>query len=324
MIELQTLKETFIELIYLDFIFLKSSNEVKCLDSTLNELWTIELTNMVTSVKPLKKNISIFNNKETKIININSGLIEEINPYYFLIDDLYIQPSEPENIYSISRKEIKIQKEFRNIKLYNGEVLIQYNNHKIIANSIIETSNFWEFDIRLISELNNNKFNSLIFTNSQLYLYTYNSETNVSNKTLVLDISDGTVIRIIENFTGSIKESNGLLYTSHEKVLQILNPETYEVENIDLVPELNKHGFKRIDYEKWFVDDNKLYFAQNIGDVIAKVGVFDLLSREIIDKVDLKKENGTIGSLQKSGNKLFVHTQDNTLHVFELEAEVNT
>ena len=60
-------------------------------------------------------------------------------------------------------------------------------------------------------------------------------------------------------------------------------------------------------------------FTQTLGDDKAKLGVLDWGKKELIYKHDFDPKNGAIGSIQVSETRMFVHTQDNILHIFEKE-----
>lgn len=204
-------------------------------------------------------------------------------------------------------------------QIFDKLLVILKGKVEIKAIDLNGRSKTWQRSILEIANSSTGKISSQIvdFQNLLFYYFTDNKSLK-GNATYVISMSNGEVVQKLPTFTGSIKKSDGLLYTSHEKSLQILDPETFAIREIDLVPELSKHGFKRMDYEKWFVEDKRLYFAQNIGAHNAKIGVFDLESEKMIDSVDLAKENGTIGTLKKRSNRLYVHTQDRTLHIYDL------
>jgi len=83
---------------------------------------------------------------------------------------------------------------------------------------------------------------------------------------------------------------------------------------------LIQNGFDpNSDLRRSTVSNNILYFTQTLGSKVAKLGVIDLNNQTMVYKYDFPKESGAIGSIQVSNERIYVHTQDNTLHIFQKE-----
>jgi hypothetical protein len=311
------------------FIVFDQDGNLKRYQQNLKSSWVVDPS---TQHLCLTNDKWVFPYTQYKKINIENGEIVnqiqgDIYPItlqqndlfceYFIENTLYLSRIIVENFKVIKITDISNQ---RVLHIFDLKKFITYHKATfyIYDLDVSEKPNLLNIDY-FSASLNAKVGSNPIIIDHRLFFYVYDPKKKDQKSTICIDYKSKTVDRILFNFTGSIKESDGLLYNSHEKSLQILDPETFKVEEIDLLPELTKHGFKRIDYEKWFVEDRHLYFAQNIGDNIAKVGIYDLESKTIIDKLDLAKENGTVGTLKKNGNRLYIHTQDRTLHIYELE-----
>lgn len=144
------------------------------------------------------------------------------------------------------------------------------------------------------------------------------------DKTYRINIKTGKLEQTYEQKYTNIENNilYGLQFLSMEKFeLAILNTKTNVVEIIDLSNEFNKlniHPDNRI-----VVSDNLIYFSQNMGANIAKIGVINPVTAKILWKFDFEKENGMIGTLKVNKNRIYAHTQDNKLHIFEANTTAN-
>ena len=143
------------------------------------------------------------------------------------------------------------------------------------------------------------------------------------DKTYCVDIETGKTEQVYEyKFTNSENEFlYGLQFLSMtEFQLAILNTKTNTIKVIDVSNEFNKlnvYPDNRI-----VVNNGLVYFSQNMGTNVAKIGVLDPASEKILWKHDFEKKNGMIGTYKINGNRIYAHTQDRTLHIFEKEKNV--
>jgi hypothetical protein len=114
----------------------------------------------------------------------------------------------------------------------------------------------------------------------------------------------------------------GLQFLSMKKFeLAILNTKTDVVEIIDISNEFNR--LKIYPDNKITVSNKLIYFSQNMGDNIAKVGILNPENGNVLWKYDFEKRNGMIGTIKINQNKIYVHTQDKKLHIFERSTTAN-
>jgi hypothetical protein len=97
--------------------------------------------------------------------------------------------------------------------------------------------------------------------------------------------------------------------------LTILNAKTNELRIINIKKEFKKHNVHPD--QRIIVNQGLVYFSQNMGTHQAKVGVFDPEKCKILWLQVFEKENGMVGTIKVNGNRIYAHTQDNTLHIFE-------
>ena len=138
------------------------------------------------------------------------------------------------------------------------------------------------------------------------------------DKTYCIDLNTGDLkYTYDQKFTNSENEFlYGLQFLSMEKFqLAILNTKINEVKIVDVSDEFNKNNI--YPDNRIVVSEKLIYFSQNMGDDIAKIGVFNPDSGKILWKYDFEKKNGMIGALEINNNRVYAHTQDKTLHIFE-------
>jgi hypothetical protein len=97
--------------------------------------------------------------------------------------------------------------------------------------------------------------------------------------------------------------------------LTILNAKTNELRIINIEKEFKKHNVHPD--QRIIVNQGLVYFSQNMGTHQAKVGVFDPEKCKILWLQVFEKENGMVGTIKVNGNRIYAHTQDNTIHIFE-------
>jgi len=138
------------------------------------------------------------------------------------------------------------------------------------------------------------------------------------DKTYCLDIEKGNnESNYNYKFTNSENEFlYGLQFLSMtEFQIATLNTKSNTVNVIDISSEFNT--LKVYPDSRIVVDNGLIYFSQNMGGSIAKIGVLDPVSGKILWKYDFEKKSGMIGALKVNGNRVYAHTQDKTLHIFE-------
>lgn len=135
-----------------------------------------------------------------------------------------------------------------------------------------------------------------------------------------LDIETGEVLKKFDGLCYEIFKGGNYIYTTQfENILCRINTKTLELETWDCNVLVTENGFHSIHDHRCDVVNGRFCFTQTIGDNKAKLGILDWENKELVYKYDFEPENGAIGSIQVSETRMFVHTQDNTLHIFEKE-----
>lgn len=223
-------------------------------------------------------------------------------------------------IFNFSLKDIEWLADFGGSQ---PRILIKHRNlisttDSTVKSFILNNRNTWQ---KTYSELtNSNKANlhsRILSSNNKLFFVV----TGNDNKGLfVLDIETGEVLKKFDGLCYEIFEDGEYIYTTQfENVLCRINTKTIELEGWDVNDIIKANGFENIHDHRCEVNDNKFCFTQSLGDNKAKLGVLDWNKKELVYKYEFKPENGAIGSIHVIATRMFVSTQDNTLHIFEKE-----
>lgn len=102
-----------------------------------------------------------------------------------------------------------------------------------------------------------------------------------------------------------------------EFYITILNTQTNEIKRIDILDELKKYNIHPD--SQFVVQDGLVYFKQSMGSDIARIGVIDPNQKKILWKYDFPIGSGGVNSINVQNNRIYAHTQDKTLHIFERE-----
>lgn len=140
-----------------------------------------------------------------------------------------------------------------------------------------------------------------------------------------LDANTGEVVKRIPNILGDIIVENEFIYFLHAETITIYNTQkdeiiTWEIENLMI-----EKGIERLWFPRWAIDNGLIYFSQSKGadrnsdSVGARFGVLDPTKKELLWQDKLPLENGIIGSIKVNQNRIYLHTQDQTLFIYEKE-----
>jgi outer membrane protein assembly factor BamB len=168
----------------------------------------------------------------------------------------------------------------------------------------------WNFDVYEVSgETEGTVTRDLIVYNDRLFLGL------VTGTVLCLEVATGKIIERISLGVGRIKYYEGRIYGAEEQKVRVLDPETLQVNRIDLATAFKEQGFSIV--TNMFVPQgDELYFKNENKPVI---GVVKLSTQELLwhSEIPIEEGNYWIDDLGVQGDKLYVLTQGGTLRIFE-------
>ena len=204
-------------------------------------------------------------------------------------------------------------------QVLNDDLFLSQNNKKIGLFDF-ENNLIWQHTYSDLLGLENpdiiGLYSDIIKIEDSIYLYLAGRDKNNDNQgTFCIDTETGKTKHIYKNIISFSYPEGDLLYNLHNNKLNILNTITQEIETIDFSEELKKYNIETD--SKFAVQNGLIYFSQSMGDIVSKIGILSPKEKKLLWKYEFPKGSGQVGNLQVQGNRIYAHTQDKTLHIFE-------
>ncbi|PAM94915.1 hypothetical protein B4N84_10750 [Flavobacterium sp. IR1] len=192
---------------------------------------------------------------------------------------------------------------------------------KIEMKSITDDSFIWQLSFsELIQDKTATLNSEVIEINSKLYLIVLGSD---SGGLFCVDVNSGKVLMHYPRVSRFLVKDENYIYSSkYENILCKINPITNEMEEWDVNELVKDNGFENIHDHRCTADNGLVYFTQTLGDNKAKFGILDTNKKELVYKYDFEPKNGGIGSIEVNNDRIYISTQDNTLHIFEKDKDL--
>lgn len=205
---------------------------------------------------------------------------------------------------------------FNGVYLVIDERSFISKNKKKISLFNFENEIIWElFFSELLQDETATLNSEVIKINNKLYFVALGAE---SGGLFCLDVNSGKVLIHYPSVSRFLVKDENYIYSSkYENILCKINPITNEIEEWDANQLVNDNGFENIHDHRCTADNGLVYFTQTLGDNKAKFGILDTNKKELVYKYDFEPKNRGIGSIQVSNDRIYISTQDNTLHIFE-------
>ncbi len=292
------------------------------------KLLTLELLKGTNNVGKYENGIYYFQDKKTYFHSFN-GIVDEIKDgrFYYKINSqfsAYVSLEESDKIIFKSDKIIEIPiLQNGGQKLFTNYGVVQagdsrYNTGLIVFNSFESRGVTWKHDFSDLINSEKAYLSSKILELSDKIYFTVSGDEQ--GALFCLDAHSGKVLYKHNGFGFSIFKDNNFIYTTKfENILCKVNVITNEIEEWDVNILIKENGFDSIHDHRCAVKNDCFYFTQTLGDNKSKVGVLDMNSKNLVFKHEFIPENGGIGSIHVNANRIYIQTQDNTLHIFEKE-----
>jgi len=299
-----------------------------------------------------EKKMGLYTSNFTKIaewsvkLNPNGGLVRTYDNKFIMFDDgismffedgkldhtelrFYLKFENNLKVYIDIHEEHKLYIEnsdqkywidfFVGKKIFLEKILIQEvaNKNLMIATSLLDGYELWRLDYNKIIDAENVYGGAFVNFGNKIYLILSSS---VKRGLFCIDAKTGEVIDFFPDILSfAINDANNIYANKFRGIICKINAITHEIHEWDVHKLITDSGFYTIGDSHCTVADGILYFTQNMGAKNAKLGILDTNSQQLLCKYDFPPECGTISSIQVSKERLFVHTQDKTLHIFEKE-----
>ncbi|BAP31040.1 uncharacterized protein CHSO_2003 [Chryseobacterium sp. StRB126] len=229
-------------------------------------------------------------------------------------------------LYNIQMKEIQWKQNYfdnSSVTFIKNNHFVNYSEHQIDCYDFFNNTTIWKLR-------NLDFFNSAdSFFSQEILLYKdklfINALSNDIFNNCIVDISTGNVVKEYRGLYGQmILEGDNLYFLSPDHI-SILNTENQEVATYTITDIFESTEIKRLLFPRWFIKNGIIYFTQSgevdmhSGSRGAIFGALDAVSLKILWYERLSKEHCIIGTIQVENEKIYLHTQDKILFVFEKE-----
>ncbi|MBV7441488.1 hypothetical protein KRX57_08645 [Weeksellaceae bacterium TAE3-ERU29] len=157
-----------------------------------------------------------------------------------------------------------------------------------------------------------------------LYIYLADKRNNKNTATIAIDAETGEIKNKYKGFAGKLFLYKDKLYTAGYYKVQILDIETEQISEIDFTDILKPKDLQ-IHWNNFIVEDDYIYFIDGHWATTNKMGILDLKNRKLAWETSIEINDGinnNIREIKISGNRLYAHCSDKSLHIFEKEEEI--
>jgi hypothetical protein len=185
---------------------------------------------------------------------------------------------------------------------------------KIVCVSLDNGKVQWSIDVREIFQEEKLDVVDVNVTKGLLFIF---CRTAYDAFTLCMDMYTGEVIRKINEVKSELKEFNGNLYCvkGFDKIGK-LNQDDFTLEIFDYSQILRPIDMTIRSSNFYISGENYLFFVDGGAIPKNRFGVIDMNNGKLVHTETFARSL-LIGNLDVRGNRIFVHTSDNELHVYE-------
>ncbi|OWP74006.1 hypothetical protein [Flavobacterium oreochromis] len=286
---------------------------------TLKNIFIESNTNHIIKIN--NGNYIIFENNASKFLNLEADSVKiEEKYYYFYKENIYVYI----DLKDTSKIILDIKNNKKQIFYKNGKKIFK---NKLFIDSLYDSDSIFihYYDIKKTTheiKLKHLHQDETAFLHSEIIelndkLYFIIDGYNNPSVLYCIDINTGQLIQQYKGLFGFLTKDVNFVYSQKfENILCKINTENNEIEEWNVNSLIKENGFDSIADHRTTAINGKVYFTQTLGDTKAKFGILDTQTKELIYQYDFEPKNGGISSIQVNETRVFVHTQDNTLHVF--------
>lgn len=320
--------------IYENNVFFKEENCIIRLDENLNRkvFFTKDIPFVIVGI--IDKELCIRDKSSLSYIELESEIQSKVIPLNFQNS---IQIKYQKNNFVVLRNQInEVEWEIFCINNYGSIVWKKNDSKPFFAQGDLNNSVMFSFiEDKKISVIDINdgltkwkvSFAELIQSEDA---FLYDKVINIEDKIFFnvagssngglfcVDLQNGVIIKKYSGFSRPIFQDEDCLFTTdYENILCKIDSNTLEMKKWNADELVKKNGFDNIHDHRCAAKNGLFYFTQTLGDNKAKFGVLDFNNKQLIYKYEFETKNGGISSIEVSEDRIFIHTQDNTLHIFE-------
>lgn len=306
---------------------------IALLDFSLKIVWKVKINNLAGDYLPINlEEFIFFDDRKSYFFKTSEvNAYKQESSYYYLYKKnkkVFVNFDDSSKINVIHDLDSFFYDYENGFKLFTDNYFIfkPNNLNEIVVSSLNFQIELWRLKCENLlqsSETEEIFISQEIIEISNVIYFTLN--TNNQNICFGLDAETGKVLKQFPNILGDLIQENEYIYFLYYNSITRLNTTNDTIEKWDIQELLDKEDIGYLYFPRWAVLEGQIYFSQTKGSDIhsgqqgAKFGILDFNKKELIFKGQLASKYGTIGNIKVSKERLYIHTQDSTLHIFEKE-----
>ncbi|MBV7441487.1 hypothetical protein KRX57_08640 [Weeksellaceae bacterium TAE3-ERU29] len=259
-------------------------------------------------------------------------IIDDLTGYYYTdtyFEDKLLFSNTEMIVYSMNNKQIEFRipfsEEYGLSMLYKDKFVARGDDY--YAGYLLEDYEkpIWQHSFSDLLEGEEIKqHGEIIIHKGILYIYLADKRNNKNTATIAIDVETGEIKNKYKGFAGKLFLYKDKLYTAGYYKVQILDIETEQISEIDFTDILKPKDLQ-IHWNNFIVENDYIYFIDGHWATTNKMGILDLKNKQLVWETSIEINDGinnNIREIKISGNRLYAHCSDKSLHIFEKGEEI--
>jgi hypothetical protein len=207
-------------------------------------------------------------------------------------------------------------------KVIDDKRFVSRTESEIAINLFENGEIVWNYKFEeLLPGYEQKQYGNAVIIEGKIYLYIADVKDVRNAATVAITLDTGKIESRFVDFGGNLVTAGEDIYTANFNIIKAFNFISRKIREWDLREVLATHNLQ-IHWSTYTIADGKLFFIDGHSITTNRLGVIDLKSMNLIWVEEIMVEdniNGNIQEIRVSGDKLFVHCSDQSLHIFCFE-----
>lgn len=206
-------------------------------------------------------------------------------------------------------------------QITSDDLFLSWNKESIAGCNLSNGSIAWQKNYKeLLLMEDAEQSGNVVYLNGKIYLLLH-SQNSSKSTTFCLDEKTGSIIKKYPNFGGFFSVSGDIIYRAHNYTVGIIDTTSNTASIYDFKDLLEPEKLWIHNRTSILSSEGLIYFVDGATITGSRFGILDLKNHKLLwtHKLKIKSKYKRINSLQLSENRLYVHADDDTLHIFERE-----
>ncbi len=207
------------------------------------------------------------------------------------------------------------------LKAVSSDILLAHRMTVLSGHNPSDGSTLWEVDYKQLLQAGSaQQVGRIVFYKNGIYVCLKENALSDRVVTFGIDKGTGAVLCRLEGFGGNMSLVGDKIYAVGRSFeLLELDPDSREIKTYDFSRILDPKNLK-LNWGKWQVNPDGLFYFIDGMRRKNRFGIIDLHKEELLEVVEIKINDGindNIVDLEQHEGRIYVHTSDDRLHIFE-------